>query len=61
MVAFVSGGRRRVGRVNRIRHRATVLVEDAGGMNYTDGHKYLKFYVPIAGLKLDPPVAEASR
>jgi hypothetical protein len=61
MVAFVFGGRRLVGRVNRIRHRATVLVEDAGGTDYTDGRKYLKFYVPVPRLELHPPVAEATR
>jgi hypothetical protein len=51
VVEFTFQGRRLVGRINRIRHRATVLVEDAGGMNYSDGRKYLKFYVPLGGLR----------
>ncbi len=35
------------GIVNRITHRATVLVEDKHGRKYRDGHRYAKFYVPL--------------
>jgi hypothetical protein len=52
MVEFDFDGRRRVGRVNRVHRRATVLVEDAGGQPYTDGKSYLKFYIPLDMLKL---------
>jgi hypothetical protein len=51
-VEFDFDGRRRVGRVNRVHRRATVLVEDATGLPYTDGKNYLKFYVPLDRLKL---------
>ena len=50
-VAFSLEGERKVGFVNRITKRATVLVEDAGGLPYTDGKRYLKFYVPLALLE----------
>ena len=50
-VEFTFQGRRLLGRVNRIKHRVTVLVEDAEGMSYSDGRKYLKFYVPMPGLR----------
>lgn len=51
-VEFDLDGRRRVGRVNRVHRRATVLVEDARGLPYSDGKNYLKFYVPLDMLKL---------
>ena len=51
-VEFDDDGRRRVGRVNRVHRRATVLVEDAKGRPYSDGKNYLKFYVPLDMLKL---------
>ncbi len=51
-VEFDFDGRRRVGRVNRVHRRATVLVEDPKGQPYTDGKSYLKFYVPLDMLKL---------
>jgi len=35
------------GVVNRITHRATVLVEDKHGRKYSDGRRYSKFYVPL--------------
>ncbi len=35
------------GVVNRITHRATVLVEDKHGREYRDGRRYAKFYVPL--------------
>jgi hypothetical protein len=50
VVRFEFEGRRLVGRVNRVNHRATVLVEDAAGRPYSDGKKYRKFYVPLSGL-----------
>ena len=49
-VAFESEGVRRVGVVNRITRRATILVESAAGAPYTDGKRYEKFYVPLAQL-----------
>jgi len=52
MVSFEFEGRRLVGRVNRAHRRATVLVEDANGLPYSDGKKYQKFYVPLGMLKL---------
>jgi hypothetical protein len=50
LVCFDFEGRRLVGRVNRAHRRATVLVEDANGLPYTDGKKYQKFYVPFGML-----------
>lgn len=40
------------GIINRIHTRATVLVESSQGQRYTDGKKYLKFYVPIRCLQI---------
>jgi hypothetical protein len=42
---------KKVGVVNRITQRATVLVEDPSGQRYTDGRCYNKFYVPLRLLK----------
>jgi hypothetical protein len=50
-VAFEFEGMRRVGVVNRITRRATILVEDPRGVLYKDGKKYLKFYVPLSMLQ----------
>jgi hypothetical protein len=50
LVCFDLDGRRLVGRVNRAHSRATVLVEDANGLPYSDGKKYQKFYVPFGML-----------
>jgi len=50
-VAFVLDGRRYEGIVNRITRRATVLVPDASGEPFSDGRRYLRFYVPIAQLE----------
>ena len=50
-VAFKSNGRTLNGFVNRITKRATVLVVDNQGTLYTDGKRYLKFYVPVGQLK----------
>lgn len=52
-VEFEFQGRRLVGRVNRINHRATVLVEDSDGVPYSDGGRYSKFYVPVEQLRLN--------
>ncbi len=49
-VSFVFQGIRRKGRINRITKRATVLVEDPCGVPYSDGRRYLKFYVPLQHL-----------
>ncbi len=50
-VSFVFQGIRRKGRINRITKRATVLVEDPSGAPYSDGKRYLKFYVPLKHLE----------
>jgi hypothetical protein len=50
-VRFPFNGSERVGVLNRITQRATVLVEDARGEPYRDGRRYQKFYVPLALLK----------
>jgi len=42
------------GWVNRITRRATVLVEDSRGEQFTDGKHYVRFYVPVEQLKLHP-------
>jgi hypothetical protein len=47
-VQFRMGDRTYRGLLNRITRRATVLVEDARGTRYTDGKRYVKFYVPLA-------------
>ncbi|QEH38884.1 hypothetical protein OJF2_74940 [Aquisphaera giovannonii] len=41
------------GRVNRITRRATVLVESPHGEEFTDGRRYLTFYVPLPLLRKD--------
>lgn len=51
-VAFIYRGKRLAGRVNRVTKRATVLVEDPRGERYSDGGRYRKYYVPLAGLEL---------
>jgi hypothetical protein len=50
-VAFTFDGVRHVGTVNRITRRATVLVENPGGSPYSDGKRYLKFYIPLPMLE----------
>ena len=50
-VRFRFDGVERIGRVNRISKRATVLVEDANGQPYSDGKRYAKFYVPVQMLE----------
>ena len=51
LVAFDHEGTTRVGRINRITKRATVLVEDDNGRLFSDGKKYATFYVPVAMLR----------
>jgi hypothetical protein len=41
------------GRVNRITRRATVLVESPRGEQFSDGRRYLSFYVPLPLLRKD--------
>lgn len=51
-VRFDHEGRTLAGVVNRINRRATVLVEsDRGGVRYSDGRHYQKFYVPLTLLR----------
>jgi hypothetical protein len=51
LVSFEHEGSRRIGRVNRITKRATILVDDAGGLPYSDGRRYATYYVPIPLLR----------
>jgi hypothetical protein len=51
LVRFAFEGKRLRGRVNRITRRATVLVEDAAGQPFSDGKRYLAYYVPLGGLE----------
>jgi hypothetical protein len=51
-VTFHFEGRRIEGVVNRITRRATVLVEDAAGLPYSDGRRYRKYYVPLGHLEI---------
>ena len=37
--------------VNRITRRATILVEHPKGQSYSDGKRYLKFYIPLPLLR----------
>lgn len=53
-VEFVFNRKPFSGMVNRINHRATVLVESHRGQLYRDGKKYEKFYVPLGKLKPKP-------
>ena len=46
-VRFELEGRTYRGRVNRITRRATVLVESPRGERFSDGRRYLTFYVPL--------------
>ena len=50
-VRFRFDGVQHTGIVNRIRKRATVLVEDREGQRYSDGKHYIKFYVPVQFLE----------
>jgi hypothetical protein len=48
---FRLDGRHYEGIINRVTRRATVLVEDAQGVRYSNGKKYSKFYVPLDHLQ----------
>lgn len=50
-VSFELDGKTYHGRVNRITRRATVLVESHRGEPYSDGRRYLTFYVPLPLLR----------
>lgn len=50
-VTFRYGGRRLHGLVNRITKRATVLVEDPEGERWSDGRRYVRYYVPLGELE----------
>lgn len=50
-VSFEFDGRPLRGTVNRVNRRATVLVESARGMRYTNGKRYEKFYIPLGMLR----------
>jgi hypothetical protein len=55
LVAFDHDGTTRVGRINRITKRATVLVEDPAGRLFSDGRRYATFYVPVDRLRKEGP------
>lgn len=50
-VRFEMDGLAYEGIVNRVTKRATILVEDARGPRYSDGHRYAKYYVPVGMLE----------
>lgn len=50
-VRFRFNGSQHTGIVNRITNRATVLVEDPGGRLFTNGKRYVTFYVPVDQLE----------
>jgi hypothetical protein len=49
-VRFAHDGHFLQGRVNRITRRATVLVPHTKGERFSDGGRYLRFYVPLEKL-----------
>ncbi|MCC9642493.1 hypothetical protein LOC71_09420 [Rhodopirellula sp. JC740] len=51
-VMFQNGSQRIVGRVNRITRRATVLVNDPKGELFSNGERYVRYYVPLEKLRL---------
>ena len=50
-VTFRFDGKQHIGWVNRITKRATVLVNNEKGTPYSDGQRYLKYYVPVSQLR----------
>jgi hypothetical protein len=50
-VAFEFEGARHEGIVNRITRRAAVLVEGPAGEVYSDGKRYVKYYIPLPMLE----------
>ncbi len=59
LVTFRYRGKRLQGRVNRVTKRATVLVEDPEGTRWSDGRRYVGYYVPLGGLR--PVAADGQR
>ena len=57
-VRFESDGTTHVGMVNRITRRATVLIENPRGPIYSDGKRYVTFYVPLPLLKKENAAEE---
>jgi hypothetical protein len=51
-VKFEFDGKQLAGFVNRIHHRATVLVEARDGMRYRNGKSYRKYYIPLPQLRV---------
>jgi hypothetical protein len=51
-VEFEFDGKRLIGLVNRIHHRATVLVEARDGVRYRGGKTYHKYYIPLPMLRV---------
>lgn len=49
-VSFTFDGKVLRGLINRVNRRATVLVESPGGVRYTNGRRYEKFYIPLGML-----------
>jgi hypothetical protein len=56
-VRFELEGQTYRGRVNRITRRATVLVKSSRGELFSDGSRYLTFYVPLPLLAKDAGIA----
>lgn len=50
-VRFDYEGHSYEGIVNRITRRATVLVADPRGSRFSDGNRYLRFYIPVRDLE----------
>ncbi|MDG2221076.1 MAG: hypothetical protein P8L85_06835 [Rubripirellula sp.] len=50
-VYFRRDGEKLRGRVNRITRRATVLVPNRKGERFSDGGRYLRYYVPLESLE----------
>jgi len=50
-VMFDFEGQQLAGIVNRIHHRATVLVEATDGARYRNGRNYRKYYIPLPMLR----------
>jgi hypothetical protein len=50
-VKFAYEGKEMTGRVNRITRRATILVPSADGERFSDGGRYVRYYVPLEWLQ----------
>jgi len=51
IVSFDHHGNQLTGTINRITKRATILVADPNGVQYTDGNSYQTYYVPLGRLR----------